>query len=107
MGDSRSALGRRIHRLRESKGITQEKLAEKAGISPKSLSDLERGRGNPTLSSLDGLAEAFGITLADLFDFGHERLSSEEIRRELQSILNNSTEEDCRVYYRLLSDLKS
>jgi transcriptional regulator with XRE-family HTH domain len=35
--------GRRLRRLRETAGLTQEELAEKADLSAKGISDLERG----------------------------------------------------------------
>lgn len=102
MNDSHAALGKRIQNLRQKAGITQEQLAEKADLSLKHLGELERGRGNPTLSSLGSLAAALGITLAEMFDFEHERPSTGDIRRELHTIVNNSSDEDCRVFYRLL-----
>ena len=102
MNDSHAALGKRIQNLRQMARITQEQLAEKADLSLKHLGELERGRGNPTLASLGSLAAALGITLAEMFDFEHERLSTDEVRRELRTIINNAGDEDCRVFYRLL-----
>jgi transcriptional regulator with XRE-family HTH domain len=103
--DTLSALGKRIQKLRQKVGVTQEQLAERAGISPKNLSEIENGRGNPTLTSLEGLAAALGIALTELFDFEHESLSPEEIREELHSSINNATDQDCRIFYRLLKVL--
>jgi len=96
------ALGKRTQKLRQKLGLTQEQLSERAGISPKNLSELENGRGNPTLTSLEGLAAAFGISLSELFDFESERLSLEEIRTRLCENIGETTEEECRLYYRLL-----
>lgn len=98
-------LGGRIKQLRERFNVTQERLAESAEISPKGLGDLERGKGNPTLSSLEGLADALGITLSELFDFENEELSGEEIEKELHSMIDNATDEKRRVFYRLLKAL--
>lgn len=103
--DTLSALGKRVQRLRQKIGITQEQLSERAGISPKNLSELENGRGNPTLSSLEGLARAFEISMSELFDLEHERSSPEELRRELQTLISQANDEDCRVFYRLLRSL--
>jgi len=105
MDDPYAALGKRIQHLRQKSGVTQEQLAEKADLSLKHLGELERGRGNPTLSSLGSLAVALGITLAEMFDFEHERLSTDEIKRELQTIINHASDEDCRVFYRLITAL--
>jgi len=103
--DTASALGKRVQRLRQKVGLSQEQLAERAGISPKNISELENGRGNPTLSSLEGLARALSISMAELFDLEHERSSPEEIRRELQSLINEVSDEDRKIFYRLLRGL--
>lgn len=97
-----SALGKRIHKLRQKNSITQEQLAEQAGISPKNLSEIENGRGNPTLTSLEGLAGALGISLSELFDFESEWFSVEDLRAHLFENLGKMGEEECRLYYRLL-----
>lgn len=105
MSEAIRILGRRIKRLRERYNVTQEQLAESAEISPKGLSDLERGKGNPTLSSLEGLANGLGITLSELFDFEHEELSEEEIEQELHSMIDHAADEKRRVFHRLLKAL--
>jgi len=45
-------LGRRIKQLRAKLGLTQDSLAERVQISPKYLSNIERGKENPTLDTL-------------------------------------------------------
>jgi transcriptional regulator with XRE-family HTH domain len=97
-----SALARRVQKLRQKVGITQEQLSERAGISPKNLSDLENGRGNPTLSSLEGLAAALDLSLSELFDFQSEQFSPEEMRTQICDSISKATEEECRLCYRLL-----
>jgi transcriptional regulator with XRE-family HTH domain len=53
--------GRWLRATREEREITQQALADRAGISRSYLSDLERGRGvRPTLLTLDRLATALG-----------------------------------------------
>lgn len=99
---SPALLGKRIKGLRERFGVTQEQLAETAGISAKGLGELERGRGNPSLASLEGLANALGVTLSELLDFEIEELTAEEIERELRSMIDNANDEKRRVFYRLL-----
>ena len=60
-------LGMRITYLRKNKGWSQEDLALEANINKNYISDLERGRRNPSLEILERLADAFGITLEVLF----------------------------------------
>ena len=102
MNYSRAALGKRIQKLRQKVGLTQEQLAEKAEISPKNIGEFERGRGNPTLSSLENLAVALGITMAELFDYEFEGLSVMELKKLVCDSINRTSGEDCKLYYRLL-----
>lgn len=61
---------RRLHLLRESRGLTREELARRAGLGEKFYQNLEEGRAaNPTLSTLNRLAEAPELPLyALLYD---------------------------------------
>jgi|SRR5690349_18626634 transcriptional regulator with XRE-family HTH domain len=53
--------------LRISAGMTIEELATKAGISTGSLSQLERGIGNPSFSTMAKLAYALGVPIGTFF----------------------------------------
>jgi DNA-binding XRE family transcriptional regulator len=61
-------LGRRVRRLRNERGLTQEDAAGKASLDPKHFQEIEAGRVNVTVASLVGIAKALGVTLAELFD---------------------------------------
>lgn len=64
--DMRALVGRNFSRLRKRQGLTQEQLAERSGFSQQYLSDLERGKRNPTIVSLYELAQALGVPYLDL-----------------------------------------
>lgn len=64
--DMRKLVGRNVARLRLEKGLTQERLAEDSGFTQQYLSDLERGRRNPTVVTLYHLASALGVEPASL-----------------------------------------
>ncbi len=64
--DMRSLVGRNFARLRRRKGLTQEQVEERSGFSQQYLSDLERGRRNPTIVTLYELAQALGVSHVDL-----------------------------------------
>ena len=53
-----------IVRRRKTLKISQRELAELSGISLHSLSNLESGKGNPTLASLLKVADTLGVTIA-------------------------------------------
>lgn len=59
-------IGRNVRRIRLEKGLTQDEFAHRSGFSQQYISDLERGRRNPTLVSLFELAQALGCGHADL-----------------------------------------
>ena len=55
-------LGWNVRRLREAKGWSQEDYADEAGIHRTYVSDIERGRRNPTIMVVEKLAKPLGIT---------------------------------------------
>jgi XRE family aerobic/anaerobic benzoate catabolism transcriptional regulator len=59
-------LGERIRQLRAARGWRQIDLAEEAGIHENYVSELELGRKEICLRSLQTLARAFGMTAAEL-----------------------------------------
>jgi transcriptional regulator with XRE-family HTH domain len=65
----RELFGRRVQSLRKSRGLTQEILAERVGISIDFLSLIERGRNSPSFDNLEQFGRAFGLPVSDLFIF--------------------------------------
>lgn len=59
-------LGMRIRYLRKEKKMSQLDLALESGVNKNYLSDLEKGRRNPTLGVLNKIAIALNIDLATL-----------------------------------------
>lgn len=69
MSDIAKIVGDRIRILRTEKGLSQEELAHRAGVSTSHIGKLERGEKNPSLSSIEKITNALGITLEDLFKY--------------------------------------
>lgn len=61
-----AALGQNVRRRREVRELTQEKLAEKAGLDPTYISGIERGLRNPGIKNVSRLARALGFSTAEL-----------------------------------------
>jgi len=62
-------LANNIKKLREAKGLSQEKLARLADIANNTLIKMESGENkNPTLDTLKKVAKAFGVSVDDLID---------------------------------------
>jgi DNA-binding XRE family transcriptional regulator len=62
----REVLGRRLRVLRQEEQETLSETAARAGISPQYLSEIERGRKEPSSEMIAALAGALGTTLIDL-----------------------------------------
>lgn len=61
-----AALGHSVRQRREERALTQEKLAEKAGLDPTYISGIKRGLRNPGIKNVAKLAKALGFTTSDL-----------------------------------------
>ncbi len=61
-----AALGQNVRQRREARELTQERLAEKAGLDPTYISGIERGLRNPGIKNVARLAKALGLTTARL-----------------------------------------
>lgn len=66
MRNANRAFAAALRRARESKGWSQERLAEAAGVSPDLVSRVERRRVSPTIGTAAKLARGLDVSLADL-----------------------------------------
>lgn len=62
-------LGKKIKELRAEKNLTQDKLAELAGIHPKFTGKIERAEKKPSLDTIIKISKALNIEVKELFDF--------------------------------------
>jgi DNA-binding XRE family transcriptional regulator len=60
-------LAARVRHLRRARGLTQQQLADNAGVSRASVARIEGESATPDLSTLAKLAEALGVEVGDLF----------------------------------------
>ncbi|MFC7048155.1 helix-turn-helix domain-containing protein [Emcibacter nanhaiensis] len=73
-------VGSKIKELRSARQMTLEQLARASGVSKSMLSQIERGRTNPTVATLWSLTAPLGIDLADLLDSkGEDQATRHEI----------------------------
>ncbi|MBW4717168.1 helix-turn-helix domain-containing protein [Saccharothrix obliqua] len=62
----REVLGRCLRDAREERGARLVDVAERAGVSPQYLSEIERGRKEPSSEMIAAVSGALGLELADL-----------------------------------------
>jgi transcriptional regulator with XRE-family HTH domain len=59
--------GSRLRAIREQVGLSQEALAERAGLHRTYVSSVERGQRNISLANIQALADALGVDVEKLF----------------------------------------
>ncbi len=61
--------GKRVGELRQARGLSQEELAFRARVHRTYLGGIGRGERKPSLKNVTAIADALGLTLAELFQF--------------------------------------
>jgi len=98
-------LGKRIRELRKKKGLTQEELGEKSGISYKYLGSIERGLENPSFKHLTKIARVLGADLPELFRFEHLESDRAKVMKAIQTVISRMSDTDLRLAYKILITL--
>ena len=83
------SIGKTIKELRKSRGLTQEELAEKIGVTAQAISKWENESGMPDLSQIVPLAHVFGVSTDTILGTGDIKKNEDisEIMRRAQSKL--------------------
>jgi transcriptional regulator with XRE-family HTH domain len=63
-----TAFGRRVRDLRKARGLSQEELAERAGLHRTYVGGIERGERNPSLVNIGQIVQALGVNVRELFE---------------------------------------
>ena len=104
--DTKELLGRRIRQLRKSQALTIEGLAERAHVGEKYLGDIERGKENPTVATLEKIADALSVKTPQLLSFEHELQGEKNLRRRIVQILANCNEKELQTILKFAMTIK-
>lgn len=74
--DTMKALAYNLRTLRILHGLSQKELAQRIGVSHPRISELERGKGDPKLHTLEEIAKAFGTSVSALLQENLEKISA-------------------------------
>lgn len=66
MNSLAQTVGANVRRLRRSRGLSLVELGQHASVAKGTLTQLEAGRGNPTLETIEALGRALGVAVSDL-----------------------------------------
>jgi transcriptional regulator with XRE-family HTH domain len=68
-----SHIGPKLREQRKRRGVSLRALAERIGVSPSLISQIERGKVNPSVSTLWALVTELGLTMGEIFDAPPDR----------------------------------
>lgn len=98
------SLGVRIRSLRKAKRLSQEALAERSGLNPKYIGQIERAETNPSIETLRRIADGLGVNLSDLFAFLPGADKARGYEPILEEIISLTRDQDIRTV-RLVRDM--
>lgn len=91
-------IGKFISELRKGKKLTQEQLAEKLGVTQKSVSRWETGKNMPDLSILQPLSAELGVTVSELLDGVKSESNEKSADEAIYQIIDYSLKSKARVF---------
>lgn len=93
--------GKRIKELRKANKMTHKELAGKIGIAPRTLQMWESGKNLSFISKMSKLADLFGVSITDLFNFpgpkGMDKIKESEGLKKIKIVFSNSQETEFLV----------
>ena len=100
-------LGQKIKRMRTSRGLTQEQLAEMVDVSQRTMSGVEIGENFVTAETLDKIIKALNTTAEELFSTNHIKETSDlvkEMHMDIEYFSKNP--EKLETVYKIIKALK-
>lgn len=105
MSEISKLIGQRIRNYRTQQKLSQEKLAELSGCHPTYIGQVERGEKNATLESIEKIASALNIPLAQLFEKLGEGEAFDSIPLKCYEFLSAKSKSEQEQLYRLLIEM--
>ena len=97
---------KRIDELMKERQWSDYKLAAESGLSSSTIANIHRRNTVPSISTLEAICSAFGITLAQFFT---ENSHTVQLNKEQQDLFNqwvSLTESQKRLIYNLIKEMK-
>ena len=98
-------IGRRVRKLREERHLTQEALAEAAGVSVPYVSHIERGIKKPSLGTLLRLSAVLGVTVDTLLR-GNQPAEANAFYSDVQELLDDCSQKERKVLLEIAAAVK-
>jgi transcriptional regulator with XRE-family HTH domain len=96
-------LGERLRAYRNKAGLSQEQLAEKAGLHATYIGQLERGEKNATIESIEKVARALELPFEILFEKIITSDSDNEIPAKCYEMINSLSQKEQQAIYEIIN----
>lgn len=103
MNNIQKSFGNKLRELRKNKGLTQERLGEKIGVSANAIGQFERGKILPNLNTVASIIDALDVD-ANLF-FERSAADYSEEAKWMSRILDRMSNEEKRIVGHFLKDI--
>lgn len=105
MSDIARIIGKRLRGYRAAQGLSQERLAERAGLHPTYIGQVERGEKNLTVESLEKIMRALGVPMAEVFEVIEEQNEERNYPRQAYELLLARSPEQQESLINILSEI--
>ena len=95
-----------INELRQQRDWTEYQLAERSGLPQSTISSWYRKNLVPTVSSLEKICSAYGITLSQLFSEGDSPVSLTDSQKKLLNVWSKLNPEQQSVIFELIDKMR-
>ena len=97
--------GRKVRAVRDAVNVSRELAAEKSGITPNYLGEVERGEKWPSLEIICAIAAALSVSPSAFFEFEAQETDPGVLIQKLHRIVENRTTEQQQLALRVLKGL--
>ena len=94
--------GKHLKHLRETKGFSQEQLAELVGLEYQTISRIETGFYFTSFDNLQKISKALGLTIKDLFDFPENEPTKAQLLKLITKDIKNFDTKDLKNIYKMI-----
>ena len=101
MSDKKKLIGRKIREIRDKNGFTQEYFSELINLDPSSLSNIENGKGYPSMQTFLNIMEKFDIKPQEIFDYNYFE-TGENLENEMIEIIKNQPYDKKQILYKII-----
>ncbi|WP_394027415.1 helix-turn-helix domain-containing protein [Desulfovibrio falkowii] len=93
MEEYRRQLGTQIKKVRKARGLSQDMLQERSGVTKSYISDVETGKAKATVDTLKKLADGIGVPVGEFFRFELGPVSVEELKSALIQVIKGAKDD--------------